>query len=110
MLRSPTELRGVNIRDIGDNFSGKIVGRDLNETVNNIGQAVSNIQKAIIGGEPRGKYEFTLDNVFERQNRDVVFKERVNQYESEGWSLFGVTSDYNGTDAMILIFRRPVAG
>lgn len=109
----------VKIRDVGENFSGKIAGRDINESISNIGEALSNIKEQINNtqqtinqhfGERGGgsAYEYDLDYVFERppEKRLESFRSKIRTRVQAGWEFYSATSDYNGTDGMILLFRR----
>lgn len=110
---------GVTIRDIGDNFSGKIAGRDINEVLNRIGKVIDNSEKNIerlVDNSNRfftsaiddRSFEYTMDFMFERGTTRIreTFNEKIRTYNEGGWGFYGITSDYNGTDGCILIFRR----
>lgn len=106
---------GVNIRDIGDNFEGKIAGRDINESIKNIGEVLSKIDNHInntqptIGAQGSGlKYEYDLDYIFDVSPDDRLksFRSKIKEHVQAGWEFLSATADYRGIDGMILIFRR----
>ncbi len=115
------ELRsGVVIRDIGDNFSGKIAGRDIIDTINEIGkkvdQSVQNVDKLIdqadkfinTVGEDGSIYEYRLDILYRRRLQEIEteFRNKAETYSNEGWTFCGIAAAYETIDGCILIFRR----
>ena len=110
---------GVSIRDVGDNFSGKIAGRDINDVLNEIGESISNNEKNIgqilnnsnklfASFSGNGPFEYRLDFLYERglERISQSFNDKLRSYSEQGWNFYGISSDYNGTDGCLLVFRR----
>jgi hypothetical protein len=112
----------VSVRDIGDNFSGKIAGRDIVDTINKrIGQLVESGNKEFkeyvdkstkqiaATVESPFSHDYRIEFMFERgsDRMQTSFRKIVSEYAKRGWTFHGITSDYNGTDGAILVFRRP---
>jgi hypothetical protein len=108
---------GVRIGDIGENFSGKIAGRDIVDTLNDLSRRVDNSLNHLIdqsdkyytlSRENGVEYEFTIDFVFGRRQDDLrrELEQKTQQYQRQGWSLHSITSDYNVFDGCLLLFRR----
>jgi hypothetical protein len=116
---------GVNIRDIGDNFSGKIAGRDINEFMNDIGQLIDKSNNDIKNYvEESTKYMDATTNILTQQDvpgayqyaltflyswgdklRDD-FQKTLIEYAEKGWSFYGLTAEYRGEGGYVLVFRR----
>lgn len=104
----------------GDN--AKVAGRDINETINNIQgqlQALGNLVSkegakidSIVAYQHELQhvaFEYLLNTIYERSVSDVqeAISRVVSTWESQGWSLVGLTSDYQGMDGIFLLFKRP---
>jgi hypothetical protein len=115
------ELRsGVSIRDIGDNFSGKIAGRDIIDTINEIGkkidQSTQNVDKLIDQsdkfinslGEDGAEYEYRIDFIYRRRPQEIEeeFRRKAETLFNEGWTFCGIAAAYDIFDGCILIFRQ----
>ena len=114
---SRVDASGANF---GDN--SRVAGRDLNETVNNINARVqelgailsqegSKIDRLVASQEAArtGSMNYLVNTVYERrmeQTQEAVTTV-VAHWESEGWKLMSMSSDYQGMDGMFLLFERP---
>lgn len=109
-----------NSGSIGDNT--KIALGDINETVNNIKSQIKDL-RSFLGDEKQklnhvfspvpdlheAQYEYLINTIFER-NADVVYEAMatvIKAWSDDGWSLLSMTENYDRSDALILIFRRP---
>lgn len=130
---------GVSVRDIGDNFSGQIAGRDIVDTINKIGDEVKHIAEVsnsykqdvaqlvtgtasvtddmaalikdvvkFVHEESSSLFEHKLEFLFERGPEKLrsSFAHVVKICAEDGWSLMSLSSDYNGSDGCVLVFRR----
>jgi hypothetical protein len=118
----------VSTGDIGDNFSGKIAGHDINEVVQQIEKMVTqsrdNIQDYIdrstnyvdatadmlTRADIPGAYQYTIDSLYAHPGDQLrtEFQTMLSRYAEEGWSFYGLTADYRGTEGCVLVFRRHV--
>ena len=104
----------------GDN--AKIAGRDINETITNIqgkldslGDIISKesakMDKMILYQQRNQteSYEYLLNTIYERQlsGCQLAISRVIKEWESQGWQLMGLTSDYQGVDGIFLLFKRP---
>ena len=104
----------------GDN--AKVAGRDINETINNIQgqlQALGNLVSkegakidSIVAYQQdlqHGAFEYLLNTIYERSMKDTqqAISKVVSTWALQGWSLVGLTSDYQGMDGIFLLFKRP---
>ena len=112
---------GVSIGGgIGDYFSGKIAGRDINDFLTQIGKQIDNSENSIqeyidkstkvISSEqinPKA-YKYTIDFLFARGHEKIQkdFSYMVSRYANNGWIFHGISSDYNGTDGCLLVFKK----
>lgn len=120
--KTPKESSSTEVTDstFGDNT--KIAGRDINETINNIqgkldslGEILSKesakIDKLVLyqQGDETESYEYLLNTIYERQLSEVqsAISKVIQEWESDGWRLIGLTSDYQGMDGIFLLFKRP---
>lgn len=111
---------GVSIRDVGDNFSGKIAGRDIIDTINDIrkkvDQSTQNVDKLVDQsdkfinslGEDGVAYEYRIDFLYKRRGPEIEeeFKRKTAGHSNEGWAFCGIAAAYEIFDGCILIFRR----
>lgn len=124
---------GVSIRDIGDNFSGKIAGRDINELINDIGKMVDNSNDNIkneIGEFLKKSQEYyqkycdmstklyvqqdtpisktyKLETLFSRgETLQKDFDNAIARNASEGWIFHTITCDYRGMEGCLLVFKK----
>lgn len=121
-----TESNESRVDAAGANFgdNARVAGRDLNETVNNIhaqvealnrllSQETLKIDRFIMQQEVRrnGSMHYLVNTLTQRLFQDLQESMNivVKNWESQGWKLVNITSDYQGTDGVILLFERPAA-
>jgi hypothetical protein len=107
----------------GDN--AKLAGRDINETIERLQSEVTNIKDAVVNQYPtlvraidaltesdEKAEDYVINTLFERGAESLAegFGEVVGRWQSEGWRLRHVTSDYQGMDGVTLVFSRPAVG
>jgi len=103
----------------GDNV--RVAGRDLNETVNNINARVeelgrilsqegSKLDRIVASQEATrtGPMSYLVNTVYERTMGQIqeAMAAVVARWESEGWKLMSMSSDYQGMDGVFLLFER----
>lgn len=103
----------------GDN--AQVAGRDINETINNINAQVKELGQLLakegaqidrlVASEknraPRAM-DYLLNTVYERglDRAGDAIGMVISHWESKGWKLMGMTSDYQGMDGIFLLFER----
>ena len=120
--KTPKKFSSAEVTEstFGDNT--KIAGRDINETINNIegkldslGDIISkesaNIDKLVLyqQRDEAESYEYLLNTIYERQLSEIqsAISKVIQEWESQGWRLVSLTSDYQGMDGIFLLFKRP---
>ncbi len=117
----PQNTPGVNVGSGASVSGSKLAGRDINEVLNEIGgivdnssknieRLVDNSQHFIDSASNELSYEYRIDFVFERglQELQDSLMRKIDQQRREGWSFHSVSSDYQGTDGCLLVFRRRI--
>ncbi|MXS86339.1 hypothetical protein ABO04_10660 [Nitrosomonas sp. HPC101] len=114
---SRVDASGANF---GDN--ARVVGRDLNETVNNINARVQELGEilsqegakidrlvALQETARADSMSYLVNTVYERgmEQTKEAMATVVAHWESEGWKLTSMSSDYQGMDGIFLLFERP---
>lgn len=117
--------KGNSSAEVTDSTFGnntKIAGRDINEIINNIqgklnslGEILSKestkIDKLVLYQQENEAelYDYLLNTIYERQPLDIqsAISKVIQKWESDGWRLIGLTSDYQGMDGIFLLFKRP---
>ena len=103
----------------GSNIDGDVAGRDINKSIQNIKDAVSDIKDSVIHQNNQirqvigdtGDNDYLINTIYERGNNITAPIERVIQYwQRRGWTLKHFSSDYQGMDGIYLIFSRPMQG
>ncbi|MGH8437995.1 MAG: hypothetical protein ACRERW_02855 [Pseudomonas sp.] len=102
--------------------AAKIAGRDINETINNLQAKVENLSELLQGQSTTlsrfvqtnqkapGKQQYLINTVFQKRDPDVyqAIGNIIGHWSRQGYALIGVTENYNQSDALILIFSRPL--
>ena len=96
----------------------KVAGRDINETINNLRTEmaklhgnftnyIGKIENALT--EKESKNDFLFNTVYERGGVRMIqgIETVISRWESEGWKLKDISSDYGGIDGILLLFTRP---
>lgn len=108
-----------NAVDISGQVGGDIAGGDINKTIQNIREAISDIQNSVVHqnnqinqlASDNTKTDYLINTIYERENNITGGLENVIQHwTGGGWTLKYFTSDYSGMDGLILIFTRPMLG
>jgi len=99
-------------------IQGKVAGRDINEYIENIERAISNIKNSIVN--QNNKIEQIVDASFDNDyiintvftSGDIRERSRdiskvIKFWHNKGWKLKHFSSDYKGMDGLFLIFEKP---
>ena len=104
----------------GDN--ARLAGRDLNETVNNINARVHELGELLsregakidrlVAAEDATQsrsMQYLVNTIYERGLGEAgkAIGDVVTHWESDGWKLMGISSDYQGMDGIFVLFQRP---
>ena len=118
--KEETSSVGIDSSTVGPN--ARIAGRDINETIENMRAELAEIRGSVVNqyqilqetiGEqhqvgPIAASDYLINVVFERgeQIREAI-DSVLKRWEPDGWRLASLSSDYNGTDGVMLLFKRP---
>lgn len=96
----------VDSSTLGDN--NKIAGRDINEFIKKIESDLTEIKNArFASSEKPNESDYLIHHFFERNNYQEKFEEIITAHEKEDWKFKFMTSDFQGTDGIFLIFEKP---
>lgn len=121
---SSTQSNDSRVDASGANFgdNARVAGRDLNETVNNINARVQElgeilsqeglkIDRLVASQETTrsSSMNYLVNTLYERgmEKTREAMTTVVEHWESEGWKLTSMSSDYQGADGIFLLFERP---
>lgn len=107
----------ANIQD--SSIDGDVAGRDMNKSIQNIKDTVSDIKDSVIHQNTQisktirdpSENDYIINTIYDRgENITAALKRTIQYWQQDGWTLKHFSSDYNGMDGIYLIFSRPMQG